>query len=62
MNTNDFTLEQRKIIYNAVRKYQMNNVGLTSRAYEVCDEILNKLFDEVTEYGQKPTNRPEEND
>ena len=62
MNTNDFTLEQRKIIYNAVRRYQMNNVGLTSKSYEVCDEILNNLFDEVTEYGQKPTNRPEEND
>jgi hypothetical protein len=62
MNTNEFTLEERKIIYNAVRRYQMNNVGLTSKSYETCDKILNKLFDEVTEHGFKSTNQPEEND
>jgi hypothetical protein len=54
MNMSEFTLEQRKIIYNAVRRYQMNNVGLTSKSYEICDEILNNLFDEVTEQGCKP--------
>jgi hypothetical protein len=54
---NEFNLEQRKIIYNAVRRYQMNNVGLTSKSYEVCDEILNSLFDEVTEYGNKSTSQ-----
>jgi hypothetical protein len=59
---NEFNLEQRKIIYNAVRRYQMNNVGLTSKSYEVCDEILNSLFDEVTEYGNKSTSQSEEND
>jgi len=52
---NEFNLEQRKIIYNAVRRYQMNNVGLTSKSYETCNEILNNLFDEVTENGYKPT-------
>lgn len=62
MNMNNFTLEQRKIIYNAVRRYQMNNVGLTSKSYEVCDEILNNLFDEVTEYGNKSTSHWEQND
>lgn len=59
---NEFNLEQRKIIYNAVRRYQMNNVGLTSRSYEVCDEILNSLFDEVTESGIKPKKSSEQID
>jgi hypothetical protein len=57
MNMNEFTLEQRKIIYNAVRRYQMNNVGLTSKYYELCDEILNNLFDQVTEYERTTVNQ-----
>jgi len=43
----DFTLEQQKIIYNAVRYYQMNRVPLNSGQYSVCDEILNGLFKDV---------------
>lgn len=43
----EFTLEQQKIIYNAVRYYQMNRVPLNSNHYQVCDEILNVLFKEV---------------
>jgi hypothetical protein len=43
----DFTLEQQKLIYNAVRYYQMNRVPLNSNQYSVCDEILNGLFSEV---------------
>ena len=43
----EFTLEQQKIIYNAVRYYQMNRVPLNSNQYSVCDEILNGLFKEV---------------
>ena len=45
----EFTLEQQKIIYNAVRYYQMNRVLLNSNQYSVCDEILNGLFKEVVE-------------
>lgn len=44
-----YNLEHKKIIYNAVKLYQMNNVGLTSKKYELCDEILKTLFDEVGE-------------
>lgn len=40
----DFTLEEQKLIYNAVRYYQMNRVPLNSEAYQTCDIILNKLF------------------
>ena len=51
----DFTLEQQKIIYNAVRYYQMNRVPLNSNQYSVCDEILNGLFNEVKLDAQPPT-------
>ena len=43
----EFTLEQQKIIYDAVRYYQMNRVPLNSNHYQVCDEILNGMFKEV---------------
>lgn len=40
----EFTTEQLKIIYKAVRKYQMNDVPLNGKAYQDCDEILNLIF------------------
>jgi hypothetical protein len=43
----EFTLTQQKIIYNAVRYYQMNRVPHAGKHYSVCDEILNGLFKEV---------------
>jgi hypothetical protein len=43
----NFTLEQKKIIYNAVRYYQMNRVPHAGKEYSACDEILNDLFKEV---------------
>jgi hypothetical protein len=45
----NFNLEEKKIIYNAVRLYQMNKVGLTSKSYQICDQILNNLFNDVNE-------------
>jgi hypothetical protein len=46
-----FTPEQLKIVYNAVRYYQINRVPLNSKLYENCDEILKHLFDDV--HGQE---------
>jgi hypothetical protein len=43
----DFTLEQRKLIYNAVRYYQINRVPHDGKDYRTLDEILNGLFSEV---------------
>lgn len=40
----EFTTEQLKLIFNAVRYYQMNKVSLTSKGYADCDEILNSIF------------------
>lgn len=50
----NFSLEHKKLIYNAVRKYQMNHVGLTSKNYQLCDEILNTLFKEVKDVYVEP--------
>lgn len=43
----NFTLEQKKIIFNAVRYYQMNRVALAGKDYGICDEILEHLFTET---------------
>jgi hypothetical protein len=43
----EFTLEQRKLIFNAVRYYQMNRVPLNGKDYVICDEILNSIFKET---------------
>jgi hypothetical protein len=51
----EFTLEQRKIIYNAVRYYQMNRVPHAGKEYGVCDEILNGMFEDVKMNAQPPT-------
>jgi hypothetical protein len=41
------TPEQKKVIYNAVRYWQMNRVALGGKEYKICDEILTELFDDV---------------
>jgi hypothetical protein len=43
----NLTSEQQKIIYNAVRYYQMSTVPLDSKQYSDCDEILNVMFKNV---------------
>lgn len=43
----EFTLEEKKLIYNAVRTFQMNRVALNGKEYQICDDILNKLFTET---------------
>ena len=40
----NFTSEQQKLIYDAVRHYQMNRVPLDGNDYRLCDGILNELF------------------
>lgn len=43
----EYTKEQKKVIYDAVRYYQMNAVPLNGKDYQICDSILNELFVEV---------------
>ena len=52
----DFTLEQKKLIYNAIRYYQMNRVPHDGKDYRICDDILNGMFSEVI--APTPPNRP----
>jgi hypothetical protein len=40
----ELSKEHKKVIYDAVRQYQMNSVSLSSRKYQLCDEILNNFF------------------
>ena len=40
----EFTKEQLKLIFNAVRYYQINRIPLNSKGYEECDVILNQIF------------------
>jgi hypothetical protein len=42
-----FSHEQQKLIYNAIRYYQINRVAHNSKEYGICDDILNNLFDKV---------------
>ena len=43
----ELTNKHKKLIYNAVRCYQMNRVGLNSEDYVICDDILNNLAKDV---------------
>ncbi len=50
----EFSLEQKKIIYNAVRNYQTNVVPINSKYYQECDIILKNIFNEVKENYVEP--------
>jgi hypothetical protein len=50
----EFTLDQQKLIYSAVKYYQTNRVPLNSNQYSVCDEILNGMIEDVKLSAQPP--------
>jgi len=52
----NFTPEQYKLIYNSVRRYQIEKTILNSDEYQQCNEILDGLFDSVyTQQQEQPT-------
>lgn len=52
----NFTAEQYKLIYTAVRRYQIEKTVLESKEYHQCAEILDELFDSVyTQRVEQPT-------
>jgi hypothetical protein len=52
----NFTDEQYKLIYNAVRRYQIEKTILNSEEYNECDVILTDLFPYVyTQQQEQPT-------
>ena len=52
----NFDQGSTKLLYKAVRYYQMNGVVLSSPEYRKCDALLTKLFDDAfPEYRSKPS-------
>jgi len=52
----NFTSEQYKLIFTAVRRYQFEKTVLDSKEYHECSEILDELFDSVyTQRVEQPT-------
>jgi len=52
----NFTPEQYKLIYTAVRRYQCEKTALNSKEYSNCSEVLDELFDSVyTQQREQPT-------
>lgn len=52
----NFTPEQHKLIYTAVRRYQLEKTALNGQEYQECNEILDELFDMVyTQRVEQPT-------
>lgn len=48
----EFDAEQLKLIFRAVRYYQMNGTVTDSPEYRKCDAVLNDLWSPI--YGQRP--------
>jgi hypothetical protein len=52
----NFTSEQYKLIFTAVRRYQIEKTSLGGKEYQECGKILDELFDSVyTQRVEQPT-------
>ena len=52
----NFTPDQYKLIFNAVRRYQIEKTVLDSPQYKECSEVLDELYDLVyTQNVEQPT-------
>ena len=52
----NFTSEQYKLIFTAVRRYQYEKTVLNSKEYNTCSEVLDELYDSVyTQCVEQPT-------
>ena len=52
----NFTQEQYKLIFNAVRRWQIEKTFLNSQEYQKCNEVLDELFKYVyTQNVEQPT-------
>lgn len=49
----EFTKEQYKLIFKAVRTYQQSRCILNGREYNQCDEVLNELYDIANDLDQE---------
>ena len=52
----NFTPEQYRLMYTAVRRYQIEKTLHNSKEYNECSDILDELFDSVyTQRVEQPT-------
>jgi hypothetical protein len=52
----NFTSEQYRLIYTAVRRYQIEKCIHDSKEYNECSDVLDELFDSVyTQRVEQPT-------
>lgn len=52
----NFTPEQYKLIFTALRRYQIEKTLLNSNEYQQCNEILDELFKYAyTQRREQPT-------
>jgi hypothetical protein len=52
----NFTPEEYKVIYQAVKYYQIHGSNFSGSEYKVCDKILEKTFDKhFTQRKEQPT-------
>jgi hypothetical protein len=52
----NFTPEQYRLIYTAVRRYQIEKTLHDSKEYNECSDVLDELFDFVyTQRVEQPT-------
>ena len=52
----NFTSEQYRLIYTAVRRYQIEKTLHNSKEYNECSEVLDELFDSMyTQRVEQPT-------
>ena len=43
----DLSAEEKKIIYHAVRYWQIHKSSFGGKDYKICDQILSRWFHEV---------------
>jgi hypothetical protein len=58
----ELTDKHRKVIYNAVRRYQISVVAATSDEFLICDEIMKNIFSEIKDNYVEPAYEVNTND
>ena len=52
----ELTKEEVRVVYDAVRHWQMNKTALNGKDYNTCSEVLDRLFIHVyTQRLEQPT-------
>lgn len=52
----DLTHEERKLIYNAVKYWQMHKTSFKGKDHQICENLLSRWFNDVyTQKQEQPT-------